>query len=560
MENVLFTPVTLWEGFDYNLPPDTAVLKEYTEDGVCFREVYCSGREIGDSRVRIYGLFAYREGASDLPCMLLVGDCDKGPDVELMKFVCGRGYCVFMPDYSGEKADCSRFTVYPQVVDYANYLRCGRHLEYADTTAGETCWYEWTATARYALTQALAMPECNGSAAVLGFRRGGLIAWQMAAVDERLNAAGSLFFAGWERYRGVYKYGKEPAPEMDDEMRKYLAGIAVESYASFLRVPFLYLSATNDTCTDMDRAFDTLARVPQDVDLLYAFSPRLFDLLEERGFCNLDLFFAKYLKGLSVELPSRPQLTVEREGEALCFQVNGAAEASALRVYLCENMIVPATRDWVEIPVTLCGDGTWCGELRGSATEGRIFAYALAEYESGFTTSSNFFTREMGEPSASPVRSNILYMGSMGADSFTCYITDEKRSLTETILSEPRAYTVVGPMGIAGVSNSVGGLATYKFSDYRYRGGEDNLLRFDVYSKIAQRLRVIFFEHKGMPSEKRFEAEYNLLGGELWQPIECRPSDFKTADGYVMKDWTHITMGVFDGVQENIVLNNLIWV
>ena len=53
MENVLFTPVTLWEGFDYNLPLDTTVLKEYIEDGVHFREVYCSGREIGDSRVRI---------------------------------------------------------------------------------------------------------------------------------------------------------------------------------------------------------------------------------------------------------------------------------------------------------------------------------------------------------------------------------------------------------------------------------------------------------------------------------------------------------------------------
>ena len=151
-------------------------------------------------------------------------------------------------------------------------------------------------------------------------------------------------------------------------------------------------------------------------------------------------------------------------------------------------------------------------------------------------------------------------MGSMGEDSFTCYMTDEEHSLTRAILSVPRVYTVKGPMGITGVSNSVGGLATYKFSDYRYRGGEDNLLRFDIYSKVAQRLRVTFFEHKGMPSERRFEAEYNLLGGEIWQPIECRPSDFKTVDGYVMKDWTHITMGVFEGLQENIVLNNLIWV
>lgn len=560
MENVLFTPVTLWEGFDYNLPLDTTVLKEYIEDGVHFREVYCSGREIGDSRVRIYGLFAFNEGESGLPCMLLVGDCDKGPDIELMKYVCGRGYCVFMPDYSGEKSDCPRFTVYPQVVDYANYQRCGRHLEYADTTARETCWYEWTATARYALTQALAMPECNGSAAVLGFKRGGLIAWQMAAADERLKAAGALFFAGWERYRGVYKYGKETNLEMADEMRKYLAGIAVESYASFLRVPFLYLSATNDTCTDMDRAFDTLARVPQEVDLLYAFSPRLYELLGERNFRNLELFFAKYLKGLSAELPPRPQLTVEREGEDLSFLVRGASGARELHVYLCENMIVPATRNWVEIPVSFQDDGTWRGVFRPAAMEGRIFAYALAGYASGFTTSGNFFTRELGEQTAPPVRSNVLYMGSMGEDSFTCYMTDEERSLTRAILSVPRVYTVKGPMGITGVSNSVGGLATYKFSDYRYRGGEDNLLRFDIYSKVTQRLRVTFFEHKGMPSERRFEAEYNLLGGEIWQPIECRPSDFKTVDGYVMKDWTHITMGVFEGLQENIVLNNLIWV
>lgn len=560
MENVLFTPVTLWEGFDYNLPPDTTVLKEYSEDGVFFREVYCSGREIGDSRVRIYGLFAFCEGASELPCLLLVGDCDKGPDVELMKEVCGRGYCVFMPDYSGEKNDCPRVTVYPQVVDYANYLRCGRHLEHADATAKETCWYEWTATARYALTQALAMPECNGSAAVLGFKRGGLIAWQLAAVDDRLKAAGSLFFAGWERYRGVYKYGKDAGLEMDDEMRKYLAGIAVESYASFLRVPFLYLSATNDTCTDMDRAFDTLVRVPQGVELLYAFSPRLFEMLGAPGFRNLELFFAKYLKGLPVELPSRPQLTVEKDGDALNVLVEGASDAEEAHVYLCENVIVPSTRNWIEVPVTLREDGSWRGIYRPSAMEGRIFAYALAGYASGFTASGNFFTRELGEQTAPPIRSNILYMGSMGEDSFTCYLTDEERSLTRTILSDPGVYTVKGPMEITGVSNSVGGLATYKFSDSRYRGGEDSLLRFDIYSEVAQRLKVIFFEHKGMLSERRFEAEYNLLGGEIWQPLECRPSDFKTVDGYVMKDWTHITMGVFEGLRERIVLNNLIWV
>ena len=96
MENVLFTPVTLWEGFDYNLPLDTTVLKEYIEDGVHFREVYCSGREIGDSRVRIYGLFAFNEGESGLPCMLLVGDCDKGPDIGLSavhRLSSGRGLC-----------------------------------------------------------------------------------------------------------------------------------------------------------------------------------------------------------------------------------------------------------------------------------------------------------------------------------------------------------------------------------------------------------------------------------------------------------------------------------
>ena len=561
MENALFTPVTLWEGFDYNLPLETTVLKEYSEDGIRFREVYCSGREIGESRVRIFGLFAFPEGSTSLPCLLLLGDCDRGPDIELIKFVSSRGFCVFMPDYSGEKKNCERFTVYPQAVDYANYERCGRYLEHADTTARETCWYEWTATARYALTQAFAMPECGGRAAVLGFKRGGLIAWQMAAVEDRLVAAGSLFFAGWERYRGIYKYDREANLEMDDEMRRYLAGIAVESYAAFLRAPFLYLSATNDPCTDMDRAFDTLARVPQENDLLYAFSPRMYGMLDERNSRNLELFFDKYLKGAELELPPRPQLSVEREGDELSFLVKGAENASSVSVYCAFGQPVPAMRNWLDIPVHRQDDGSYRGTLRLGELGGRIFAYALAEYASGFTSSGNFFTRELGEESSLPARTNVLYMSAdMDTDSFTCYLTDADRSLTSVFLSEPTVFLVKGPMKINGVSNSVGGLATYKFSDYRFRGGEDNLLRFDIYSKCAQRLKVTFFEHKGMPSERRFEAEYNLLGGEIWQPVECRPSDFKTAEGFVMPGWTHITLGVFEGSQESIALNNLIWV
>ena len=79
------------------------------------------------------------------------------------KTFCKEGYAVLMPDYRGEWEGCEEHTVYPKAISYANYASAGRHLCYADETARETSWYEWTALARYCVRYLGSLPALQRS-------------------------------------------------------------------------------------------------------------------------------------------------------------------------------------------------------------------------------------------------------------------------------------------------------------------------------------------------------------------------------------------------------------
>ena len=54
MANKILTPIALWKDFDDTLPLEEETIFEARAGGVVLREVFFSGRETGDGRVRIY--------------------------------------------------------------------------------------------------------------------------------------------------------------------------------------------------------------------------------------------------------------------------------------------------------------------------------------------------------------------------------------------------------------------------------------------------------------------------------------------------------------------------
>ena len=555
----MYTPVTLWADFDGDRPMELSVIRTFEQNQMSLTEVYFSGRETGGGRPRIYAVFAHTLGAVEhAPTVVLANDCDRSVDIDIMGYFCRRGYSVLMFDYAGER-EKGRFTLYPECVSYANYARAGRHLRFAEPSAKENCFYEWTGVARYAVRAAR---ELSGDEAVafLGYRRGGLMAWHLAVLEPSLAACGSLFFAGWERYQGKPKFDPSGSLiNMDDETRRYLAGIAVESYASFLKVPFLFLSGTNDDCTDMDRAYDTLHRVPEECELVYEFSPRLYDLLSDSAASTLDLFLERQLKGRSLALPQSCELSFEIRNKVPLLRLTSAGKEAEVRVYYAFDTAAPVERDWKTLKIMKIGEGVYEGAipLRGACS--KVFAYANVTMENGMTQSSSFVVGDVSPLSVPPTPAgHVIYNGLMGEDSFTCYPIEGTRRQSEIFLNQIPVRVAEGPLGIVGVTATVQSLATYKLSGSVFRGEDENLFRFDVWSKQPQTLTVFFYADKGKANEYVYRAEVKLLGGEIWQPVTLKRENFKAADGRILKSWA-VSMVAF-GTERPAVFNNILWV
>lgn len=180
--------------------------------------------------------------------MLLLPDAGKELDQELLYYFIDKGYAVLMPDYSGETdGSAAPHTVYPQSIAYANYRQC-KGLDTVETSADETCWFEWIYVALYSVEYLKQREDISGIG-VVGIRTGGEIAWKtMLSPDVRCGVP--INAAGWRAYRNIGKFADNAESNMSDERHRYIAGIESQSYAPFVKCPVLMLCALRDDAFD----------------------------------------------------------------------------------------------------------------------------------------------------------------------------------------------------------------------------------------------------------------------------------------------------------------------
>ena len=84
MPNIL-TPSTLWNDFDDSLEVHPVTLCEKVVGGVRFESISFLGRETGDGRVKIFGVFACDEKNPSSETVLILPDSCDGVDEGLLK-------------------------------------------------------------------------------------------------------------------------------------------------------------------------------------------------------------------------------------------------------------------------------------------------------------------------------------------------------------------------------------------------------------------------------------------------------------------------------------------
>lgn len=558
---MILTPVTLWKDFDETLPLDEEIVREWRENSAVFRDVYFSGRQTKKGRVKIYARYAFPEGAEKCPAVMILFEAGFPFDrTFIMRFI-KEGYAVLAVDYCGER-EKSLYTRYPEDIDYANYVRAGKHLTEAVPTARETSWYEWAGVCRYAARYLKEKPEITAVGAV-GIRTGGEILFKIAPYAP-ISCMTSVCAAGWLAYRGLEKFSDEKQTIFSEERHRFIAGIDSQSYAPYVRCPVLFISAINDPKYDYDRVYDTFHKINPEVEKAILFSAHGNGLIGSHSLTNIRLFLDKYLKGRSVFLSSPIDLSVEEDEEgnlvAKCeYDSNGEIEEYG--IYFTEKATGSKARDWTRILGSLEElDESNVGVIPLSlfSDTRKALVYAFVNYSNNFSVTSKIKEVTIEKPYANgkPV-SRVLYTSEDGLNGFAAF-RPRTRSIADCFVEDEssKVNLLPGYGGILGIT-SESGMISYRVGEARYEPPECACLCFDAYSETDAKVKVTFFENT--EETDGFSAEAKIEGRGKWKRILLSADDFKSETGAHLSDFTGVASVLFS-FEGEVLVNNVLWI
>ena len=557
MPNII-TPTTLCNSFDDSLDLTAVTLKSTAEDGVKFESISFLGRETGDGRVKIFGMFASDEKLPAAETVLVIPDSTEGINTDILKMIVKKGYSAFMVDYRGDWEDTEFSTFYPGIIDYANVSRCGNHKDFVEDSADKTCWFEWMSVGIYARKY---ISERTGSndIAVIGIRDGGEIAWKIG-VAKKFSCIVTVCAAGWKAYSGISKF-KPIEQELNEERYRFIGGIDSQAYAPYVKCPVMIMCSTNDTRFDYDRAYDTFSRINREFaeDSIITYSIRYDSSIGVKSATDMFMFLDKHLKHRQVFIPNPDELnvTVDEDDSLIaniCCDDQGIVEEYGM--YLAEDSIDSAVRDWsvCELKRTVSShEYEFLLDIYEKTST--IFVLGYARYSNGFTIWSKIVVKKISGNFRNMVgKCRVLYTSRNGTEGFS--VADPRSQAVGGIfftdgIMIPKLVTKA--KGIKGIY-SVGGLTTYRINNPKFSPDSGNVLKIDIFCDETQ--EVMFFL-EDVENGETYKYSQSVLGG-VWQSLILSSKHFKNISGNALSDYMHslkfcITCG------GEFAVNNVMW-
>ena len=555
----ILTPVTLWKDFNCDLPLNEEIISEKKEGGAVFREVYFYGRQTAKARVKIYAEYAFPEGVEEFPAVMILFEAGFPFDEIYVRRFLSHGYGVLCVDYCGENAS-GKYTEYPKDVDYANFIRAGGHVEYAEPTAKETSWYEWAGVARYAARYLAEKKEVTAAGAI-GLRTGGEVLFKIAPYAP-ISCMISVCAAGWLAYRGTDKFSNKQLV-FNEERHRFIAGIDSQSYAPYVKCPVLLISAINDDKYDFDRVYDTFRQINPEEKKAILFSAHGNGLVGARSQQNLDLFLDKYLRGRTVFISDPISLSVE-EDDAGRLVVKGTydpnGEIKEYGIFYTEKITDSKARDWTRVLGRAEDLNGNVGTIPLNVYSGskKALVYTFVNYSNNFSMTSKILEVNLDKQYANsrPV-SRVIYTSDDGRNGFVGY-RRRTRSIAdcfmEGTLSEVKLLPGYG--GIMGIT-APSGIISYRVGEPRYEPPEGVAFFFNAYCKADATLTVTF--NKDSSESDGFSAAVRVEGGGKWKSVLLNAEDFKSETGMSLTGFSGVVSVLFTS-EEEVLVNNVIWI
>ena len=547
MTNEILTPISLWADFNDALPLKERKVNVVSIGMVDYNYIYFSGRETSTSRVRIYGLYAKQKAKSKGSMLILPNVSDKINE-DLVNYYVKQGYDVLYVDLAGEVEGRKNYTKYPADVSYANFLNCNENFYNINNTAKETCWYEWVAVGRYAVSF-LQKQNPKKPIFALGIKHGANVLWQLAGVDKRISSAIFLFGAGWLSYNGIDKHDEKEI-EMDDNRIRFLAGVDAHTYAKHVTCPVMFLGTTNSVEFNVERAVDTLSYLDSQKKTHFNFSASSVDVLDGNYLKTIDIFLNKYVLKEKIALPEYPQLDLDVKGDVIWYNISYslASEVESVCVYTSFDDVNLNTRVWNKCYLPLQDSGEIEFENKIVSSFNSVLAFVEVVYKNGFRVCSKFFYKNSVYES-NVVKPKVLF----NTDKYLIeFVSNEVNDelLAKVFTKNSLNAISVGPNDIKGVT-SINSLSTYAIRNFVPNITDNSFIKFDVYSRDFLKLTLSI-----LVGEKAYSYTAQLSGGEIWQNVIIDFQEFKDENGVSIDDYQNINLLTFKSVGK-FTLNNV---
>ena len=548
----------LWDGFKIKGEVNCEKIDERTEGRVLRERSYvlCDGELSG---VKVFLELVRKKGTDNAPAVLILNTLGNREDEKLTETLLSFGYIVANVDIEGKFSGKEYYTVYPENLDFANFNGNKKELYSGFESEKKVCWFIWTKALYFVVKYLSALPFVNG----IGGIASGEIAtslWQLSSVSQELDCAVFVGNAGWQSYRGYDKF-LDAEPNFSDEELAVVADIEAQSYANHVKCPCLLLSALGDEEFDVDRAYDTMARISERLykATLYSFKRKSASTSAVQV---IKLFFSKFLKKEKVELAGEPKLSVGTADGKLVAEITLPTKAPAsVRFYYSTDDESPAKRYYeTVVPEEIKEGAKYRATVSLPKEVKRAIVFASVRYENGYGVCSNVeaVNFENGGD-GNIVKSGIIY-ASRDSSRSIFFPKNEEFGASLIDFNENNAIKKLsGPMGVGGVYCK-NGLLTFKTHGKGGKIRDDAMLLFDAFGKEDAELKVSLIAIDG-GTQTEYLDYVHISGSASWQNFKLDVRGFKTVDGMPLKNLDRIDAIAFESDSDKeYIVNNILWV
>lgn len=555
----ILTPQTLWKDYDEtDIELNERTVHSYEEDGVNFSEVYYDGVSGERNTARVFAVTAHvkDEQPEKQPVMLLIDGVNRNTDKELMHFWARQGYLVILPDYCGGNG---MRTIYPEELRYCNYAEAGRHYTHVDTSAKDTCWYNWA----YCMRRTLAyVQKVYGSSEfyVYGRYEGVRLAMMLLGLDKRIKAGALLFGCLWEDVGKEYIAGEKSEGfdlksrlEMEEEQERRLAGISPQTYAAMIEVPVYIVQGTNATNADIIKNYEVSFRMKNLFGSTFVYLPRM-----TQGYGkDVDELIAVWF---SSPPPARqPEIKAEVKNGCLKAHVDlmRMDNAENAEIYFSRGNAPQYVRNWIKAnDVKMLIDDCFV-QIEVTDLDAPVYMFANVTAD-GQVFSSRIISVVPSRIGVSVTSepTKLIYKGKFGVAEFVPM--DPTKPQTPEFVRNNPVVAAAGAFDVMGIKGRA--LATFALNDDNVRISPDSALTFDVCSAVQQEMKVYYLTDWGNANSKGYSVSVSLVGGKLWQKVSITQEDFKSLSGTSAQNKETQNKKLLAFVaEEEIILNNILF-